>query len=185
MFSHDKRSLGQLFNTPIEGRENSHFQVPKYQRKYDWEKEKEVSRLIEDIFDNLGQMYFMGTLIFCPTIPTNESSIELIDGQQRLATFAIFIRALVDYIQNRKTEASFPNGLVEQMNDIQYGLKNKIIKGGLVKNDIVIHLGRKINQFFRDNILASDEKDKVGKLKVMKKGEHPSILRLIDAYFKV
>jgi len=185
MFGHDKRSLGQLLNTPVEGKDASYFQVPKYQRKYEWEKEREVSKLIEDIFDNLGQTYFMGPLILCPTISANGSSIELIDGQQRLATLAIFIRALVDYIQSRKTEASFPTGLVEQMNNIQYELKNKILKGGLIKNDVVIHLGRKINQFFRDNILMSDEKDKVAKLKVMKKGEHPSILRLIDAYFKV
>lgn len=127
----------------------------------------------------------MGPIILCLTTPANGSSIELIDGQQRLATLAIFIRALVDYIQNRKTEDSFPPGLVEKVNNIQYELKNKILKGGLVKTDVVIHLGRKINQFFRDNILMSDEKDKVEKLKVMKKGEHPSILRLIDAYSKV
>ncbi len=185
MFSHDKRSLGQLFNTPMEGKENSYLQVPKYQRKYDWEKEREVSKLIEDIFDNIGQTYFMGPIILCPVIPPNGSSIELIDGQQRLATLAIFIRALVDYVQKRKSDASFPAGLVEKMNKIQYDLTSKIVKGGLVASDVVIHLGRKINPFFRDYILMSDEKDKVEKLKAIKKGQHPSITRLIDAYTKV
>lgn len=185
MFGHDKRSLGQLFNTPIDGKEYSYFQVPKYQRKYEWEKEKQVLKLLEDIFENVGQPYFMGPIITCSSQTPASNSVELIDGQQRLATLAIFIRAAIDYIQKRKTEPTFPANLVENMNKIQYELVNKIIKGGLVRSDTVIHLARKINPFFRDNILMSDEPDKINKLKTLVKGEHPSILKLVEAYYKV
>ncbi len=185
MFGHDKRSLGQLLNTPIDGKEYSYFQVPKYQRKYEWEKENQVLRLVEDIFENIGQTYFMGPIIVCSPQSTTSNSVELIDGQQRIATLAMFIRALIDYIHKRKTESAFPVSLVERMNKIQYELINKIIKGGLVQSDIVIHLARKINPFFRDNILMSEEPNKTEKLKALAKGEHPSILKLIDAYNKI
>ncbi|MHB8105734.1 MAG: DUF262 domain-containing protein, partial [Dehalococcoidales bacterium] len=184
MFGHDKRSLGQLFNTPIDGKEYSYFQVPKYQRKYEWEREKHVAKLTEDVFDNIGNAYFMGPIIYCsPSLTSN--FIELIDGQQRLTTLAIFIRVIIDYIQKRKKEPSFPQNLEERMNQVQYELKNKIIKGGLVQSDVVLHLARKINAFFRDNILLSDETNKNEKLVLLAKGEHPSISKLVDAYTKI
>ncbi len=149
MFGHDKRSLGQLFDTPVDGTSYSYFQVPQYQRKYDWEKEKQVAKLVDDSFENKGNSYFMGTLITCRAHDHN-NSVELIDGQQRLATLAIFLRALADYIYARKNEPEFPEALREKMGEMQYELQSKIIKKGSGKSDeIVIHLPQKINKFFR------------------------------------
>jgi len=190
MFTHDRYNVSQLFETPVEGNSSSYFQVPVYQRKYEWEKEKQVVRLVDDVFDTIGKPYFMGPLILCARpsgdINSRTNYVELIDGQQRLATLAVFMRALIDYIQKRKSDASFPARLKEDMNNIQYTLKRKIIKGELVKNEPVVHLSSKIDRFFREEILMNDtDKIEGDRLKRMKKGQHPSINRLIDAYLKI
>ena len=192
MFTHEKRSLGDLFNTPVDGKTVSYFQVPMYQRKYQWEKEKQVSKLIDDVFENFGKTYFMGPLIVC--LPSKDSKeensptapcLELIDGQQRLATLAIFIRALADYIQKRKKDTLASGALLDEMNKVQYQLSDKIVKGGLVQKVPVIQLSRRINPFFRDQIVLSDNEDKANKLPELGKGQHPSIEKLTDAYMKI
>jgi hypothetical protein len=189
MFGHDSRSLGQLFATPVEGKSSSYFRVPKYQRKYEWQKENQVQKLIEDVFDNIGRSYFMGPLIVCSrsllSTSTEEDFVELTDGQQRLATFALFLRVLVDYIQKRKKQAGFPAELVDKINEIQYELRSKIIKGGLSYKIPVMYLSKRINQFFRDEIIMTDNEDRIERLAQLKKGQHPSIVSLIDAYSKI
>ena len=47
----------------------------------------------------------MGPIIFCSK-PGN-LEVEIIDGQQRLVTFAIFYRAIADYIQKKRKEVHF------------------------------------------------------------------------------
>jgi hypothetical protein len=190
MFNHERYNVSQLFETPVEGNSSSYFQVPAYQRKYEWEKEKQVARLIDDIFETMGKPYFMGPLILCarPSEGTNgrPNYVELIDGQQRLATLAVFMRALIDYIQKRKSDASFPARLQEKMNNIQYTLRGKIIKGELVTNEPVIHLSSKIDWFFREEILMNNaDKTEGDRLKKMKKGQHRAITKLVDAYLKI
>ena len=190
MFNHERCNVSQLFETPVAGNSSSYFQVPAYQRKYEWEKEKQVARLIDDVFDTMGRPYFMGPLILCARssggTDGRSSYVELIDGQQRLATLAVFMRALIDYVQKRKGEAAFPLRLQEKMNNIQYTLKGKIIKGELVTNEPVIHLSSKIDRFFREDLLMNDtDKIEGDRLKKMKKGQHRAIAKLIDAYLKI
>lgn len=71
--------------------------VPPNQRDYAWE-EKEVTTLFKDlersIAGNEGS-YFLGTIV---TIP-RAGSLEVVDGQQRLATTAIFLSAIRDFIE--------------------------------------------------------------------------------------
>ncbi|MSQ40332.1 MAG: DUF262 domain-containing protein [Dehalococcoidia bacterium] len=192
MFGHDMRTLGQLFSTPNSQTEASFFQVPKYQRKYTWEKENQVTKLLDDVFDNIDQSekekqvikpYYMGPIIVCP-LDANDS-IELIDGQQRLVTLAIFIRGLVDYLEIRINAGSFPQRRTEHMGMIRYELKSKIVKGWTSQPTPVIHLGRKIDRPFRETILMPDTPDRADLLKTSKKGEHPSTILLFDAYTKV
>lgn len=71
--------------------------VPINQRDYAWEK-KEVTTLFKDIERSIsgGQgSYFLGTIV---TIPRS-GSLEVVDGQQRLATTAILLSAIRDYIE--------------------------------------------------------------------------------------
>ena len=70
------------------------FEVPVFQRRYAW-KEKHFRMLWDDILtvaDGVKKRHFMGTVIFEPF--KKGSGIFVIDGQQRLATFTILLKAL-------------------------------------------------------------------------------------------
>jgi uncharacterized protein with ParB-like and HNH nuclease domain len=71
--------------------------VPPNQREYSWTV-KEVRTLLQDfakaILEGDGS-YFLGTIV---TIPRAGGALEVVDGQQRLATTAIILSAIRDYI---------------------------------------------------------------------------------------
>jgi Protein of unknown function DUF262/Protein of unknown function (DUF1524) len=72
--------------------------VPANQREYAWEV-KEVTTLFRDIAREISEgqrSYFCGTIV---TIPRPNSILEVVDGQQRLATTAIFLSAIRDYLK--------------------------------------------------------------------------------------
>lgn len=73
----------------IYGDEEKLYVVPEYQRDYSW-KVEHVEELWDDIWKSWysGKSdYFMGPIVLCKGGVTRE--YEVVDGQQRLATFAI------------------------------------------------------------------------------------------------
>lgn len=58
------------------------FVVPSYQRGYRWGRD-EVTRLLDDIYENLGKNYCLQPVVVARR---GDGSYELIDGQQRLTT---------------------------------------------------------------------------------------------------
>ena len=75
--------------------------VPPNQREYAWT-EREVQQLFQDfakaITDN-EPGYFLGTVV---TIPRENNTLEVVDGQQRLATTAILLAAIRDYLMGKE-----------------------------------------------------------------------------------
>lgn len=71
--------------------------VPPNQREYSWT-DKEVKQLFQDYAQALNEdgSYFLGTVV---TIPSDD--LEVVDGQQRLATTAILLAAIRDYLQGQ------------------------------------------------------------------------------------
>ncbi len=65
--------------------------IPSYQRIYCWP-QKNVELLLDDIFVPRGHKYHLGTVIF----QFKDGAFDIIDGQQRLVTLAIILRALGD-----------------------------------------------------------------------------------------
>lgn len=65
--------------------------IPEYQRIYCWP-QKNVELLLDDIFVPRGHRYHLGTVIF----QLKDGTYDIIDGQQRLVTLAIILRALGD-----------------------------------------------------------------------------------------
>lgn len=64
--------------------------IPLYQRDYAWE-EKQIVQLIEDIDDvNLGENYYIGSLI----VACHDGLYEVVDGQQRLTTLFLLLSYL-------------------------------------------------------------------------------------------
>ena len=66
--------------------------VPPYQRDYAWD-EDQVTRLIEDVAGSVGRepQHFIGCIV---TIKRGAGQLEVVDGQQRLATTALILAAM-------------------------------------------------------------------------------------------
>lgn len=77
------------------------YKIPIYQRNYAWERE-EINTLIKDVYDSLEKpVYYIGTLV---TYKRDDNIFEVIDGQQRLTTIYIILKALdIDTIPNTLT----------------------------------------------------------------------------------
>lgn len=67
------------------------FQIPVYQRNYDWS-EDNVKRLLDDLktIIDTGEKHFLGTIVYLPHDDDDDEVLMheyiIIDGQQRLTT---------------------------------------------------------------------------------------------------
>lgn len=86
--------------------EKAQYQIPIYQRKYQWEK-SHCERLLDDIIavanDEKRKKHFIGSIIYMSIDEAqNVSGLKkyyVIDGQQRLTTLSIFLVALGRYVE--------------------------------------------------------------------------------------
>lgn len=90
------------------GRKKATFIIPAYQRAYSWE-EQQLRTFLEDLSEhgNAGQNnpYYYGNILL-ETI-SQDKKYEIIDGQQRLTTISIFMRALLNTLK-KKMQISGP-----------------------------------------------------------------------------
>src|ERR1019366_774134 len=80
------------------------FQIPKYQREYAWSKDQ-----WEDLFNDLtdeasADGHFLGSIIAISQGSdfVNEGVFELVDGQQRITSLALFLLAVYSELQAMK-----------------------------------------------------------------------------------
>lgn len=115
-------------------KENRQFKIPVYQRSYDW-KPSQCKRLYEDIILSIEKgldNHFTGTVVYVNSKYSSSHSEEIvIDGQQRITTILILLKALYDkavdsddielirsidtYIKNNNRE--YPSKLIPVKND--------------------------------------------------------------------
>ena len=94
-------SINQIY---IDSQETMIYKIPIYQRNYAWE-EDEIVALVKDVFDSLQKNskmpYYIGTLV---SYRRGENEYEVIDGQQRLTTIYLILKALdIENIPNKLT----------------------------------------------------------------------------------
>ncbi len=94
MAKRDHLDIGQ--ETLAHGLADNNIRVPTYQRPYTWKKDN-----VDDLLLDLGNSmqsgepeYFLGPVVL---VTTSEKWLEVVDGQQRLATTAILISAIRDH----------------------------------------------------------------------------------------
>lgn len=100
MMNPESYTIGQLLQTRFP------MFVPKYQRSYAWD-ELEISYFCEDIKELWDQQregdHFFGGIVTVATPVTGKAgwshSYEIVDGQQRLATFGMLISVLADELR--------------------------------------------------------------------------------------
>ena len=97
-------TIAELF-----GNQDSLYKIPRYQRPYKWEGDQ-VEQLWDDIYsayeDNISN-YFLGSIITAK----DESSIDIIDGQQRMTTLMIFFCVLRDVFPNINDDSDNPDAI--------------------------------------------------------------------------
>jgi hypothetical protein len=110
--------------------------VPVHQREYSWTK-REVQRLFQDLTRAIAENepeYFLGTIV---TIPDKTGAfLEIIDGQQRLATVTILLAQMRNYLRIKQDgflEASFTHFL--EYPDRKARMKVPRLTLNLVDND--------------------------------------------------
>ena len=100
--SAEQKTIAQILNDPNRAK----FLIPDYQRPYSWEREQ-CETLWEDIlafaypidhaFNANNDRYFLGTIL---TFQNDYYESEVIDGQQRLITFLLMLRAFYASFEN-------------------------------------------------------------------------------------
>lgn len=93
---------------------DANFLIPDYQRPYAWD-EEQCKTLWDDIFafafpnnnseafDENGEEYFLGSIV---AYKNADKKFEIIDGQQRLTTTLLILRAFYDKFTNMQDERS-------------------------------------------------------------------------------
>ena len=132
----------QAHNNTIEeflGAPKTVFVVPVYQRNYDW-REDNCKQLFNDIVHVVesGQEHFLGTICF-KMYSSHERSI--IDGQQRLTSITLMLKAIYDFDEENITEGNYK---------ITYAVQGHEFKVHTTKN---VEVGKKVDlQFAPEDI---------------------------------
>ena len=90
----DKKSIGAYFSDNES--EGGPFLIPVYQRPYTWSEDEELQTLIDDLYDFMNNPNWKNRENFlgCIVSYNNNKKREIIDGQQRITTLFLMLRAL-------------------------------------------------------------------------------------------
>jgi hypothetical protein len=91
-FDPDKKRIEDIFEGSLQ------LVIPRYQRTYAWPKEKAeefYADFIEESEKAEDNLAFLGTILFAIS---DDGSLEVIDGQQRLVTITLFLAAMRDVL---------------------------------------------------------------------------------------
>lgn len=107
MMKFTQKSIKGLFDSSEKS-----YEIPVYQRAYSWD-DRERKVFLEDLIEQRagGNTYCYGNILL-ETIKQDEL-YEVIDGQQRLTTLTIFIRAVINVLRDR---AENDNSIEEKVN---------------------------------------------------------------------
>jgi uncharacterized protein with ParB-like and HNH nuclease domain len=77
---------------------NRKYIIPDYQRPYNWGID-ECEAMWNDIIENsdYSNEYYFGTIV---TFKNEQNNLEIIDGQQRLTSFLLLLRALYKKLEH-------------------------------------------------------------------------------------
>lgn len=121
-------SIRQIY---LDGQSQIIYQIPVYQRNYAWE-DSEINALIKDVLDSYEKdkdsVYYIGTLV---TYKRGDNIFEVIDGQQRLTTIYLILKAMEITPRNKLTYTAreISKDTIEKLPDIPE-LYDKGIKNG-------------------------------------------------------
>lgn len=101
------------------------FRIPRFQRPYSWD-EDNIKELWDDIDTNASEEYFIGSIV---TYKEEESTYNIVDGQQRITTIMLLLSAIRDNFLSlgNKDLAEGLDQLISR-NDIRTNKKKYILR---------------------------------------------------------
>lgn len=165
-FPLNERSISEIY---LDSKDTVTYTIPIYQRNYAWE-EDEIKALIKDVYDasqKKKDVYYIGTLV---TYKRGDNIYEVIDGQQRLTTIYIILKALgVKVIKNKLTYSArnASKSTIENLDkyselgdNIDSGIRNGYKYADMAINEVVVSKSMQdgktaleaFTKFFRDNV---------------------------------
>ena len=89
------------------------FNIPVYQRNYDWETE-DCKQLFQDIeaITITGKDHFIGSIVYISIGTATEPYYNIIDGQQRITSVMLFLKALHDSTSDTRFKKQVRHGFL-------------------------------------------------------------------------
>jgi len=149
----NKLSIAQLFATP-----NEQFIVPSYQRRYAWGYNQYVA-LFEDIDmlkANDGHLFGM-IILHTDYHNGGINQPEIVDGQQRMTTLLIFLKAF-EYVYRNKGKSEKADEIKKMISckGLDEVVRPKLVLGDLDNADMeMLVLGDGVSDFTNNNIEAA------------------------------
>lgn len=100
-----RKNIQQMLTDTLKDGVKKTFVIPEYQRPYSWDKEKcdvlwnDVKDFYADNLDN-HEEYFLGSIVSC----VEKAGISIIDGQQRLTSLFLILRAFYAKLEKMHNE---------------------------------------------------------------------------------
>lgn len=164
-----RKNIASLLSMSDSANKDKLYVIPEYQRPYRWG-ENECDTLWTDIknffnekrkSEDAPKEYFIGTIVTC-TDEANKNEINIIDGQQRMTSLMLLLRAF--YLKLEKMKELWPNdedieGLMQQIEPCIWKvdkMSRKVKDRTLLKIDSRVALDKDNDDF--KNILCTGEK---------------------------
>src|SRR5690625_1667089 len=114
----ESKPISEIF--PIEGK--TIYKIPIYQRNYSWHNNN-IEELYNDVL-NEEEGYYIGNLLV--THSTEKGQYDIVDGQQRLTTIALFFLALYEELENIREDYSEQPQILERIFSLKADIKRKL-----------------------------------------------------------
>ncbi|GAA8613047.1 DUF262 domain-containing protein [Helicobacter pylori] len=109
-------------------KEEFYYQIPIYQRPYQWTEEN-CEKLLDDLFEDYEEDrksdYFCGSLVLVKSDPNSKTeTYDVVDGQQRLSTFILLAKVLATLFLEHLNEES--EDYLQESLISKYGKKDRL-----------------------------------------------------------
>ena len=155
------------------------FLIPEYQRSYVWNSDN-INDLLDDLWyafkNKPADEYFLGSLVLKKTDETKFDEFEVLDGQQRLTTFFMFMAVLRDI--------AIDNDLKEACHDRIFQKANKFKKIP-ERIRLVYKIRDNVENFIKEFVLAKGGSSKTVDLKEYSKNKNISISHMANAILTI
>jgi len=137
-----KKSISSLFSEM----QDSKFIIPEYQRPYKWDLEKceilwqDLTGFFEES-KKKDEEYYLGTIVTCRDDESKKNEIEVIDGQQRITSLLLLLRAFYSKLENSVIEDDNIRGLKNQIAPCIWDVDSI---SGRVKDTNLIHIESRV-----------------------------------------